>query len=77
VESDEKPCPWCGRVHYSSYNAERCAARHDGISQMPGHKHMKNKQKSLSSGNENGQSHHNGNPAVPNGSPAEPAPVQK
>jgi hypothetical protein len=25
----EKTCPYCKRVHYSSYNAERCAARHD------------------------------------------------
>jgi hypothetical protein len=25
----EQPCPYCKQVHYSSYNAERCAARHD------------------------------------------------
>jgi hypothetical protein len=25
----EQPCPYCKRVHYSSYTAERCAARHD------------------------------------------------
>jgi hypothetical protein len=26
----EQTCPYCKQVHYSSYNAERCAARHDG-----------------------------------------------
>ena len=25
----ERPCPYCNRVHYSSYTAERCSARHD------------------------------------------------
>jgi hypothetical protein len=81
VESEEQPCPYCKSVHYSSYNAERCAARHDAISQMPGHKnkHRENKPKPMPVGNGNrpDELHHHGNPAVANGSPTGPAPVQK
>jgi hypothetical protein len=26
---NEQPCPYCKRVHYSTYTAGRCAARHE------------------------------------------------
>jgi hypothetical protein len=25
---NEQPCPYCNRIHYSTYTAGRCAARH-------------------------------------------------
>jgi hypothetical protein len=46
----EKPCPYCKRIHYSSYNAERCAARHDasgGLSKFI-HEQAEEKQKQKS-----------------------------
>jgi hypothetical protein len=30
----EQICPYCKRVHYSIYTAERCAARHDVSSEL-------------------------------------------
>jgi hypothetical protein len=50
MEADH-PCPFCKQVHYSSYNAERCAARHDhkgGLKKfMKEQKEMKQEQKPL------------------------------
>jgi hypothetical protein len=33
----EKPCPYCKRIHYSIYTAERCAARHGVSSELTGY----------------------------------------
>jgi hypothetical protein len=33
----EKPCPYCKRIHYSIYTVERCAARHQGSSELTGY----------------------------------------
>jgi hypothetical protein len=30
----EAQCPFCNGVHYSSYNAERCRARHEAREQL-------------------------------------------
>jgi hypothetical protein len=30
----EQPCPYCKRIHYSIYTAERCVARHQVSSQF-------------------------------------------
>jgi hypothetical protein len=30
----EQTCPYCKRIHYSSYTAEKCAARHDASSEL-------------------------------------------
>jgi hypothetical protein len=52
----EQPCPHCKRIHYSSYNAERCAAIHDGVSGLKNYfneqKEKKHKQKPLQTGRE-------------------------
>jgi len=41
----EKPCPYCNRVHFSIYNAERCEALHQVQSAASHYKH-KDKKKS-------------------------------
>ena len=48
----EQPCPYCKRVHYSSYTAVRCAARHDVASYENGKKEKRQKQKPLQTGME-------------------------
>jgi hypothetical protein len=42
METDE-PCPYCKRIHYSSYTAERCAARHEVTSAFRQYKRKKEK----------------------------------
>jgi hypothetical protein len=52
----EQPCPYCKRVHYSSYNAEKCAARHDASSELTDYvneqREKKQKQKPQKTGKE-------------------------
>ena len=33
----EQTCPFCHRVHYSVYNADRCAAQHGALIESPKH----------------------------------------
>jgi hypothetical protein len=37
TEEKEQVCPYCKRVHYSIYTAERCAARHQVSSELTGY----------------------------------------